>query len=68
MRRATVLRMWARWLLAGLGIVLGLVLIAKDDVLIGGIILAMALIRVVIFLQWQQRRREFRERFPHGRP
>jgi hypothetical protein len=48
--------------------VLGLVLIAKDDVLIGGIILAMALIRVVIFLQWQQRRREFRERFPHGRP
>ena len=53
--------MWGlRWVLVALGIVLGGVLIAHGNVVIGGLVLVMAVIRGFLFLQWQRRRRAFR--------
>lgn len=48
-----------RWVLVGLGAVLGLVLFVRGEPVIGGILMALALTRVALLVSVQRRRREF---------
>ncbi|HLI55456.1 MAG TPA: hypothetical protein VKY26_00350 [Actinomycetota bacterium] len=52
-----------RWVLLALALVLGIVLLATGDTLIGGIILAMAVVRGVMIVAWTQRRSQLRQRY-----
>ena len=47
---------WVRWVLVALGAALGVILIARDNVLIGGLILVMALARAAILMAIRKRR------------
>ena len=51
--------LWLRVALLSLGGLLGLVLITRGAVLIGGIILAMAVLRAVMLVSMVRRRRRF---------
>ena len=51
--------LWVRVALLALGALLGLVLITRGAVLIGGIILAMAVLRAVMLVSMRRRRRRF---------
>jgi Flp pilus assembly protein TadB len=57
-----------RWLLVGVSAVLAVVLIANGNVLIGSLIAAMAVIRTILFVRWQQTRRGRGEENLGGRP
>jgi 16S rRNA C1402 (ribose-2'-O) methylase RsmI len=48
-----------RWLLAGLGLVLAVVLIAAGNVVVGVLVGAMAIVRIVMFSKLQRRRAQF---------
>ncbi len=52
--------LWLRISLLALGVLLGLVLISRGAVLIGGILLAMALLRAVMVVSIVRRRKQFR--------
>jgi hypothetical protein len=52
-----------RWVMAGLGALLAVALIANGNVLIGAIIGVMAVVRIVMFSKMQRRRAELRARF-----
>jgi len=51
---------WLRWLIVALGVALGVVLIARSNVLLGGLILVMALSRAAILVAVRKRRAAFR--------
>jgi hypothetical protein len=51
-----------RFVIIGLTLLLGLFLIARGSVVIGGIILALAIARVAMAFTWMRRRNEFRAR------
>jgi len=51
--------MWLRALLTGLGLALGVVLAASGAVVIGALVLAMSLVRVVLLVQGRRRRRRW---------
>ena len=55
-----------RWILVGLSLALSIALIARGDVLIGGLLGALAVVRMVMFVRIQQRREEFRRRRDQG--
>jgi hypothetical protein len=58
-----------RWVLIGLSLALSIALIARGDVLIGGLLAALAVGRMAVFMRMQQRREQFRaRRGPNGRP
>jgi hypothetical protein len=48
-----------RWALAGLGLVLAVVLIAAGNVVVGVLVGAMAIVRIVMFAKLQGRRAQF---------
>jgi hypothetical protein len=48
-----------RWALAALGLVLAVVLIAAGNVVVGVLIGAMAIVRIVMFSKLQRRRAQF---------
>ena len=50
---------WVRVVLLALGALLGLVLITRGVVLIGGIVVAMAVLRAVMFVSIVRRRKRF---------
>ena len=52
-----------RWLIVGLSAALGIALIARGNVVIGGLVLVLAAARAWVFIVW---RRELSERFPRG--
>lgn len=54
-----------RFILVAVGLTLGIVLIARGNVLIGGLICVLSIARFAMFVSMRKRRREFRERFPH---
>ena len=51
-----------RAVLVGLGVLLGVVLIANGNVVIGGLVLVMACVRAVMVFRWHHRRQAFLER------
>lgn len=51
-----------RWLLSALGVLLGLAFIARGDYVIGALLITMSIARVVMFMQFQRRRIEMRQR------
>jgi hypothetical protein len=51
-----------RFVIIGLTALLGIFLLARGSVLIGGIILALAIARVAMAFMWMRRRNEFRAR------
>jgi uncharacterized membrane protein len=55
-----------RWVLVGLSLAFSIALIARGDVLIGGLLGALAVVRMVMFVRIQQRREEFRRRRDQG--
>ena len=58
-----------RWVLVGLSLALSIALIARGDVLVGGLLGALAVVRMVMFSRMQQRRDQFRaRREQNGRP
>lgn len=54
-----------RLVITAIALTLGIVLIARGNVLIGGLICVLAVARLTMFVSMRKRRREFRERFPH---
>ena len=52
-----------RWVVVALSAALGIALIARGDVVIGGLVLALAVARALIFVVW---RRQLSKRFPPG--
>jgi hypothetical protein len=55
---------WAlRWMLVALTGVLAVVLITRGNILIGGLVGAIAVTRAILLIQQRHRRREIRERF-----
>jgi hypothetical protein len=55
-----------RWILVGLSLALSIALIARGDVLIGGLLGALAVARMAMFLRIQQRREQFRRQRGQG--
>jgi hypothetical protein len=53
---------WLRWLIVAIGAVVGVVLIARHNVLIGALILVMAVSRAAILVAIAKRRAGFRAR------
>ena len=51
---------WLRWVLVAIGAALGVILIARGNVLIGGLILVMALARAAVLVALRKRRATFR--------
>ena len=51
-----------RYVLIGLGGVLGIALLASGNVLIGGLVLAMSAMRLVMVVKLHERRRTFEQR------
>ena len=51
-----------RWLLVAVSAVLAVVLLARGDVVIGGLLAVMAGARIVMLTQMQRRREQFRRR------
>jgi hypothetical protein len=52
-----------RWVVVALGAALGIALIARGNVVIGGLVLAMTVARAWMFVVW---RRQLSRRFPRG--
>lgn len=52
-----------RWVVVALGATLGIVLIARGNVVIGALVLALAVARAWMFVVW---RRQLARRFPRG--
>jgi hypothetical protein len=52
-----------RWILVALAFVLGIVLLASGSTLIGGLVLAMAVVRAAVIVAWTQRRAQMRQRY-----
>jgi hypothetical protein len=57
-----------RWVLVALSLALSIALIARGNVLIGGLLGVLALGRMMMFMRMQQRRAQFRERRRQGPP
>lgn len=57
--------LWLRWVLVCLGALLGLVLLAYGNVVVGVLLLAITAVRVVVLITVQRRRAEWMRR---GRP
>ena len=57
-----------RAVLLALSLTLAAVLIARGNVLVGGLIAALAVTRVALFVQMRRRRKQFRGRWQAGRP
>ena len=53
-----------RWVMVGLGAVLAVVLIANGNIVVGGLIGAMAVVRIVMFSKLQRRRTELADPLP----
>jgi hypothetical protein len=53
-----------RWVLVGFAAVFSVILTANGEVLIGALVGAMAILRIVMLLRWKQRRDEMRRRYP----
>ena len=53
-----------RWVLLGLSVLLAVVLIANGNVLIGGLIGVMAVVRITMFSKMSKRRAELRAQYP----
>jgi hypothetical protein len=53
-----------RWALLGLSVLLAVVLIANGNVLIGGLIGVMAVVRITMFSKMSRRRAELRAQYP----
>jgi hypothetical protein len=51
-----------RFVIIGLTALLGVFLLTRGSVLVGGIILALAIARIAMAFVWMQRRNEFRAR------
>ena len=51
-----------RFVLVGLGVVLGIALLANGNVVIGGLILVMSAVRFAMVLKLRERRRAFEQR------
>lgn len=54
--------LWLRWVLVGLGALLGLVLVAYGNVLVGVLVLAITVVRVAVLITVQRRRAEWMQR------
>jgi hypothetical protein len=54
--------LWLRWVLVGLGALLGLVLLAYGNVLVGVLLLAITAVRVAVLITVQRRRSEWMQR------
>jgi hypothetical protein len=52
-----------RWVVVALGAALGIALIARGNVVIGGVVLALTVARAWMFVVW---RRQLATRFPPG--
>lgn len=52
-----------RWVIVALAFALGLVLLARGDVVIGALVTAMAVMRIVLLARLRRRREELRERW-----
>jgi hypothetical protein len=57
-----------RWILVALSIALATVLILRGNVIVGGLIGALAVTRGVMTVQMQRRRERFRQAIAHRRP
>jgi hypothetical protein len=55
-----------RWILVSLSAVLAVVLVARGNVVIGVLLGALALTRIVLFVRLRQRRDRFRQRRQQG--
>ena len=60
--RENHLMLGIRWVLVGVSLTLSIALIARGDVLIGGLLGVLAVVRMVMFVRIPQRRDEFRRR------
>ncbi len=54
-----------RWIIIGLAAVIALTLLASGHVVIGVLLGALTVLRIVMFVKLQQRRTELRRRFPN---
>jgi Flp pilus assembly protein TadB len=53
---------WLRLVIVGLGLVLGLVLLARGNLLVGGLVTVLAALRLVMVVKLERRRRAFAAR------
>jgi len=53
---------WLRWVMVVIGVAIGLVLLADHNVVLGVLVLAMALVRVVLLVTRLNRRTAFQSR------
>ena len=60
--RGTGLR-WLRLIIIAVTLVLGLVLLSRGSLVIGGLVTALAVLRIVMVIGMERRRRAFRARF-----
>ena len=51
---------WLRWVVVAIGVTLGVILIARHNVLVGALILVMAVSRAAILVAIRRRRSAFR--------
>ena len=56
-----------RFVIFGLALALAAVIIVRGNVLVGGLIGALALARIAMFFMWMRRRKEFRARMQQRR-